>query len=264
VIALAALSPPLAGHTPAPGLPVIGSSPEIALTSFSWGRLFSDIGYYVNQDLQAAAGNTAAGFNPLPANSNPIAPIAQQVVLDLAHYGDQLLAGQGGQIPGEISGQLSRVTDAVSTWGPPFSHDRWGSPLENAQRDLAEVVAFVTDDVAHKPYDVLLLPAVLLDEALKWSSQMGWDVFNLRNAIATALAPAQPATLQAAPTASIGSSTPAVTSNTPTTTPLPLSKATNSHARAHAAANNPTTPLAKAVSPGKTGNPSAVGQRHRQ
>ena len=52
--------------------------------------------------------------NPLPSPSNPIAPVAEQVVLNLATYGRQLVTGQGGKIPGEIAAHLTNVGRVLS------------------------------------------------------------------------------------------------------------------------------------------------------
>jgi hypothetical protein len=53
--------------------------------------------------------NGADPDHPLPSPSNPIAPIAEQLVLNLTTYGKQLLAGQGAQIPAEVATHLTNV-----------------------------------------------------------------------------------------------------------------------------------------------------------
>jgi hypothetical protein len=46
---------------------------------------------------------------PLPIPSNPIAPVAEQWIRNLASYGAELVAGKGAQIPGQISVRINNV-----------------------------------------------------------------------------------------------------------------------------------------------------------
>jgi hypothetical protein len=53
--------------------------------------------------------------SPLPPGVSPIAPVAEQFVRNLVSYGGELVAGQGDQIPDQISARIENVGTVLQT-----------------------------------------------------------------------------------------------------------------------------------------------------
>lgn len=84
------------------------STQEVALTD-AWSDLFTDT---VPSVVALGAMFLGADSNfPLPSPTIPLAPVITQLVLNQFIYAAQLLTGDGGQIPGEISTHLTAVVN---------------------------------------------------------------------------------------------------------------------------------------------------------
>jgi hypothetical protein len=127
---------------------------------------------------------------PLPAGSNPVAPITEQVLRTVATYGTQLLTGQGGKIPGEISAQVQKLQSALSTVG-------------NLLVDAVAIVPVVLVSLAFntalgiaglgQSADALpFLARVWINAAILPPLKWVYNAFAIRNTIAMALQPQQP------------------------------------------------------------------------
>jgi hypothetical protein len=179
--------------------------------------------------------------HPLPSPSNPIAPIAEQLVLNLTTYGHQLLAGQGTQIPAEVTTHLANIGKVlqgipdlvtqtvyntvgaiqVSAAGGVLFGALAGGGLASAVfgsiPGLSEAAAgqFGTVIGAIVGVAVCVTLAVL-------AAPGGWvmSALSLRNDIATALASPAPPGSASQPAAS----TPAASRRTAATTPHPTTQ----------------------------------------
>lgn len=124
---------------------------------------------------------------PLPVGSNPLAPIAEQVMRSVATYGTELLTGKAGQIPGEISSQVTKLAAALPT-------------VRNLVADAIGVVPVVFVSLVFNtalglaglvqgantlPY----LATVWKNAALIVPLKFAYNAFAIRNTIAMALQP---------------------------------------------------------------------------
>ena len=157
------------------------SSRPVVLTD-NWALLFQGIG----QDVTALLAEANAG---LPATSNPIAPIAEQAVINVATYAGQLITGQGGKIPGEVASHLTKVVAAVKAGATQFMTLLNQIP-PFIQGELTSAWQYIT---AHNPLNALLeAPAFLI--ATMWAIPAKFVEISLmtRNAIAKAIDPPLP------------------------------------------------------------------------
>jgi hypothetical protein len=179
---------------------------------------------------------------PLPAGAHPIAPIAEQLGNSLLSYGRQLLTGQGGLIPAEISAQVARVQAT-------------GSPVNALLVDDVVIVGlsafsavFLTGIVVLSlPASSSSLPSLpgiwlngLLLPVLKWT----YNAFAIRNAIATALQPTTALPVAVATTAPAVVPEPTTARAVPS---RPLRTTSKASASAKGAVGSTTPPTKKAA-----------------
>jgi hypothetical protein len=129
---------------------------------------------------------------PLPAGASPIAPIAEELGQSLVTYSRQLLTGQGGVIPAEISAQVARVQATGSLVNALLEDDIVAVGLSAFSAVFLTVL--VVGSLPASSSALASLPGIwlngLLYPVLKWT----YNAFAIRNTIATALQPttAQP------------------------------------------------------------------------
>jgi len=125
--------------------------------------------------------------HPLPAGSNPIAPITEQVLRSVATYSGQLLSGQGHLIPGEIATQVKNFQDALPTVQALLIDDIAVIPVSafSAFFLTAMVIGSLPASLSALPGLAEILLRAVLVPPLKWV----YNGFAIRNAIATALQP---------------------------------------------------------------------------
>jgi hypothetical protein len=124
---------------------------------------------------------------PLPAGAHPIAPIAEQLGNSLLSYGRQLLTGQGGLIPAEISAQVARVQATGSLVNALLVDDVVAVGLSAFSAVFLTVL--VVGSLPASSSSLASLPGIwlngLLFPVLKWT----YNAFAIRNTIAAALQP---------------------------------------------------------------------------
>lgn len=101
---------------------------------------------------------------PLPSPTIPLAPILTQLALNPVIYAVQLITGQGGKIPTEITTHISQVlgaTQIVLTQLPPLIGPQIQAPF-NAIKLALESIATSSNLLL----GLIEAPAVLLDNAL--------------------------------------------------------------------------------------------------
>lgn len=187
-IALSPLTIPAVNHSALQhhSMPLVTTQPvQLADT---WSQLIGDTANSLRNFSTLTIG---AG---LPAVSNPIAPIAEQVAINVLTYAGQVVTGQGGQIPGEIADHLTKVAAAVQQfvaavplWVQQFINNvpaAWNQALQNfAANPLAGLIE---------------APAVFLDQEINGIGGV-FTLLNVavgtRNSIALALDPPLPSWL---------------------------------------------------------------------
>ncbi|MGB8404324.1 MAG: hypothetical protein WCE30_09695 [Mycobacterium sp.] len=165
------------------------STATVQLTD-QWSNLFSGLSS-VSGELWAIANGKSGTALPVP--SNPFAPIAEQVVINIATYAGQLVSGHGGAIPGEVVSHLGKTGQLLWVDG--------GVILTAAIQHLVPTItAAVTTTLAYirqnNPLNALVeAPAVALSYLLQYPLALIADSLYVRNAIATALDPPLPSWL---------------------------------------------------------------------
>ena len=172
--------------------------------------------------------------HPLPAGSNPIAPITEQLLRSVATYGGQLLSGQGHLIPGEIATQMKNLQDTLPTIQGLLADDIAVIPA--AAFSAFFLTAMVIGSLPGSASALSGLPEIWLRAVfvppLKWA----YNGFAIRNAIATALQP-------------------------PTSTPEPAAASATPAAPATPAQRRSSTPRATTATPQTKGSATATSKR---
>lgn len=269
-------APPAVRELPAKAAHAI-SDQAVALTD-NWSQLF----ILTVSDLQGLWDVANTG---LPATSNPIAPIAEQAVINAATYAGQIVTGQGGKIPGEIVTHLNGVRSAVN------------ASVGQLVTTIAEIGQLVVVQLAatwqyirtHNPVQALFeAPASLLYIPVAMGTALTADALLTRNAIAKAIDPPLPKWLSwlspfasttaraAAPvSASSASSTALPEAKRPMsrpkaagTTGMPAAgtsvtgASTAGKSKIAAAVNNSSTGSPKKNSPGTHGSAESTSHKH--
>jgi hypothetical protein len=149
VIASGGLTPSLPAHIPSAAAPRTTTA-QVQLTDL-WASLFSQIANTTSQILTTAAGGNPA--YPLPTTSNAIAPVAEQVVLNLATYAGQLVSGQAGKIPGEVMSHLAKAGSVISTAGGALLSYAINEPFVVLSSLITEAADYIQ---THDPLNVLV------------------------------------------------------------------------------------------------------------
>lgn len=223
------------------------SSQAVALAD-NWSNFFDG----ARIELQLLELSANAG---LPAVSNPVAPIAEQALINVATYVGQLVTGQGGKIPGEIAAHIGNLVTGIKSVA--------GLTLLAAGAAALAVVTSVGATLnfiqTHNPLESLIeAPAYLASLALTVTAEFIGVTLQVRNGIARAIDPPLPKWLSwLAPSAPTANNTPVPvsTSSTPTSAKAPLTVK-------HLATPKPTaaTGIRKTATPaaGKSKTPAAV------
>lgn len=152
-------------HAPSTSPPRV-STQAVQLTD-AWSELVTDT---VANVIQLGAMFLGADNNfPLPNPTIPLAPVATQLVLNQLVYLGQLLTGQGGQIPGEITNHFFNVLNLAQGLG----NDLPGIIVAQLQTPIQAVQGAVNyiANTGNLLIGLLEAPAVFLNVAL--NSQYG-------------------------------------------------------------------------------------------
>lgn len=174
---------------------------------------WSDLIASSTNSLQALVQFSGVG---LPAVSNPIAPIAEQVAINLLTYGGQLLSGQGGLIPGEIQSHVGKVGQVVQQLIAAIP-----TYVQQVIANQSTAVALAVQAFTANPLTGLIeAPAVFLNQEINGIGGL-FTVLQVavgtRNATALALDPPLPSWLSWLKPATVSPKTPVSVGSTPKT-----------------------------------------------
>lgn len=132
--------------------------------------------------------NIATGQDPaypLPAGTNPVAPIAEQAIRSVVTYGGQLLTGKGNLIPGEVSTQAARLRTAFTTANNLIAEDIAIVPVVMVSLvfNTALGIAGLMSGADTLPFLATVWTNAAILPPLKWT----YNAFAIRNTIAVAL-----------------------------------------------------------------------------
>jgi hypothetical protein len=170
------------------------STQEVQLTD-AWSDLFTDT---VSSVVALGAVFLGADSNyPLPSPTIPLAPVITQLVLNQFIYAAQLLTGNGGQIPGEISTHLTAVvniTGQVLGSALPLLGEYLKLPVAAAQAAIEYVTTATNPLLALFEAPAVFLNLVLNNQygLLGQVGPIGFPII-VRNVLATALYTTPPA-----------------------------------------------------------------------
>ena len=187
------------------------SMPLVTTEAIQLTDAWSDLIANSTSSLQALVQFSGVG---LPAVSNPIAPIAEQVAINLLTYGGQLLSGQGGLIPGEIqshAGKVGQVVQQLITAIPTY--------VQQVIANQSTAVALAVQAFTANPLTGLIeAPAVFLNQEINGIGGL-FTVLQVtvgtRNATALALDPPLPSWLSWLKPATESPKTPVSVGSTP-------------------------------------------------
>jgi hypothetical protein len=144
-----------------------------------WSSLIGQIATETSLILTTAAGGNAA--YPLPATSNAIAPVAEQVLINLATYAGQLVDGHAAAIPGEVMSHLASAGSVISTDGGALLMYAINEPFVQLSSLINQAAAYIpthdplTNLVEVPVYVVAFIvgpPLLTLEKAIGFRNQL--------------------------------------------------------------------------------------------